>query len=377
MCLISPDGDYDAAVELHSKLLSDFPKDLVSLKRAQVLCFYLGQPDASLKLVEQSLPTNEHEEYIYGMLAFPLLELGRMEEAEKAGKRGYEIRRDDAWSHHALCHVYQYECRFKKAVEFMGDCASSWGSLSSFMLTHNWWHVALCYLEGAAPLEKVREIYDDCIWKELQRSDAMPPEVYLNAIGLLLRVYVRGGEEIFEDRLANVAKCVADEAVWFLEWHLDILILWALSAAGEFEKAEDILKGLKSRISSMTKKRQQLMQRGLSLAEAIHMFGKGDDQEALEHFGHEFDAIDYKMIGASDEQLDVFTEVHILLLLNTGESSRAIQAIEKQMKKREGAPFLWHLLEKAYASSGQRDEAARCGEKARALETAYFTKVNM
>lgn len=35
------------------QLLQDFPKDLVSLKRAQVLCFYMGQPDPSLKLVEQ------------------------------------------------------------------------------------------------------------------------------------------------------------------------------------------------------------------------------------------------------------------------------------------------------------------------------------
>lgn len=35
------------------QLLQDFPRDLVSLKRAQILCFYMGQPDLSLKLVEQ------------------------------------------------------------------------------------------------------------------------------------------------------------------------------------------------------------------------------------------------------------------------------------------------------------------------------------
>lgn len=36
------------------------------------------------------------------MLAFPLLELGQMEEAEKAGKRGLEICKDDPWSQHAV-----------------------------------------------------------------------------------------------------------------------------------------------------------------------------------------------------------------------------------------------------------------------------------
>ncbi|KAL6535766.1 hypothetical protein OROHE_012610 [Orobanche hederae] len=48
--LISLDIDDDVAVEMHSKLLQDFPRDLASLKRAQVLCFYMGKPDLSLKL---------------------------------------------------------------------------------------------------------------------------------------------------------------------------------------------------------------------------------------------------------------------------------------------------------------------------------------
>lgn len=45
-------------------------------------------------------------------------------------------------------------------------------------ISHNWWHVSLCYLEGNAPLEKVREVYDNHIWKELDRSDAAPVEVF-------------------------------------------------------------------------------------------------------------------------------------------------------------------------------------------------------
>ncbi|KAH6815684.1 Tetratricopeptide repeat superfamily protein [Perilla frutescens var. frutescens] len=370
--LISPDRDDDLSVQQHSELLRDFPKDLVSLKRAQVLAFYMGQPDLSLELVQQVLPMNDHEEYIYGMLAFPLLELGRMEDAEKAGKKGYEINKDDSWSQHAICHVYQYECRFKEAVEFMVNCARSWGSLSSFMYTHNWWHVALCYLEGHAPMEKIRDIYDECIWKELEISDATAVEVYLNAAGLLLRVYIRGAHDIFKDRLNDLANCVTDQAFWFLEWHLDILILWALSCTGRFNKAEDLLEGLKSRVSMMSQKKQQQMHRGLALAEALYKYGTGDYKEALELLGHKFDAVNYKIIGASDEQLDVFTEVHITLLLETGEASAAIQAIEKQLNKRKGAPFLWSLLEKACSILG-RAEATSYGQKAKQLEAAYFT----
>lgn len=36
------------------------------------------------------------------MLAFPLLELGQMADAEKAAKRAYEINKQDVWAQHAV-----------------------------------------------------------------------------------------------------------------------------------------------------------------------------------------------------------------------------------------------------------------------------------
>ncbi|KAF3431388.1 hypothetical protein FNV43_RR26119 [Rhamnella rubrinervis] len=369
--LICVNRDNDVALELHSKLLKEFPKDLVALKRGQVLCFYMGRPDLSLNLVEQVLPENQGEDYIYGMLAFPLLELNRMADAEKAAKKAFVINKQDFWAQHALCHVLQYECHFKEAVEFMEACSSSWSSCSSFMLTHNWWHVTLCRLEGHSPIQKVLELYDQCIWKELEKVDAVYPEVYLNALGLLLRVYVRGEFDVFEDRLKILASHLTDQSNWYLEWHLDLLTLWALTYTSEISRAEDLLKGLTSRLAKMNKKKQQLMQRGILLAEALFEYGRGNDKQALELLGPDFDANDYKMIGASEEQLDVFNEMWYSMLLNTGQATKAIEALEKRIKQREGVPFLWRLLERGYKMTGKH-EAAIAGEKAKALETAYF-----
>ncbi|KAI9170257.1 hypothetical protein LWI28_025086 [Acer negundo] len=369
--LISQDRDDDVAVELHSKLLKKFPKDLVSLKRVQVLCFYMGRPDLSLDLVQQVLPYNQQEDYVYGMLAFPLLELGRMTDAEEAAKKGFEINKQDFWSQHALCHVLQYECRFKEAVQFMEECSSTWGSCSSFIYTHNWWHVALCYLEGHSPIRKVIEVYDNHIWKELEKTDAVYPEVYLNALGLLLRVYLRRELDVFEDRFKIIADCVKDQANWYLEWHLDLLILPTLAITGELSKAEELLEGLKSRLSKMTKKKQRLMQTGIQLAQSLYEYGRGNDKKALELLGPDFDANACKVIGASDEQLDVFNEVWYSMLLNTGQAAKAIEVLEKRIKKREGNPFTWRLLERAY-SMAEKQEAVSVGEKARALEAAYF-----
>ncbi|KAA0034370.1 tetratricopeptide repeat protein 38 isoform X1 [Cucumis melo var. makuwa] len=370
--LMSNDRDDNVAVELHTELLKNFPKDLSSLKRAQVLCFYLGSDDLSLALVEQVLPQNQEEGFIYGMLAFSLLELGCMEEAEKAARRGLDIDKKDSWAQHALCHVLQYRCHFKEAVEFMEACSPSWRDCGSFMVTHNWWHVALCYLEANSPPSKILELYDNYIWKELEKPDAMGPEVYLNALGLMLRLFVRGEFDPCEGRLKILANVLTDKANWHLEWHFDILTSWALAKAGETFAADKLLGSLKSRLLKMTSKKREKMQRGVLLAEALYKYGRGDYEHALDLLGLDFDANDYKMIGASNEQLDVFNEVWYDILMNTGHTAKAIEVIEKQAKRREEVPYLWHLLERGYNKIGRPEEAAIAGDKARSLEKAHF-----
>lgn len=54
--------------------------------------------------VQQVLPQNQNESYIYGMLAFPLLELARMDDAEKAARKGLDINKQDLWSQHCVSH---------------------------------------------------------------------------------------------------------------------------------------------------------------------------------------------------------------------------------------------------------------------------------
>ena len=54
--------------------------------------------------------------------------------------------------------------------------------LFSYRLTHNWWHVAVCYLEAESPLQKVLDVYDKNIMKELEKSDCEAAEVFLLVI---------------------------------------------------------------------------------------------------------------------------------------------------------------------------------------------------
>ncbi|URE05146.1 tetratricopeptide repeat protein 38-like [Musa troglodytarum] len=322
-----------------------------------ISCVVADDRDADLAVDRhfEVLVHNEDQSYIYGMLSFPLLELGRMADAERAARKGLGINSCDFWSQHNLCHVFQYKCHFEEAVKFMEACSSTWNSCSSFMYTHNWWHVAVCYLEGDSPLDKVLEIYDHCIWKELERSDAEPTEVYVNALSLLMRIYVRDHVHHIAERLMSLANVFKDESMWHVEWHLDVLALWALASTKETSKAEGLLKSIKSRFSLMSRKKQQKMQSALRLAEAIYEYGRGNFQSVFDLLGPDFDAIGFKMIGASDEQLDVFNEVWYIVLLNIGQISKAIEEVKKQVSKRGRVPFLWQLLEKAHSMEGSSD----------------------
>ncbi|KAG2546771.1 tetratricopeptide repeat protein 38-like isoform X2 [Panicum virgatum] len=369
--MVGEGGNEEVALERHFELLKKFPRDLLSLKRAQLICFYSGKPDLSLKFVEQVLPENQDQNYIYGMLAFPLLELGKMAEAERAARKGLAINKNDVWSQHNLCHVFQQECRFREATEFMESCSPSWMACTSFLLTHNWWHVAVCYLEAESPLQKVLDVYDKNIMKELEKSDCEAAEVYLNALGLLLRLFVRGHVDLAKERLTTLLDALKDESVWHVEWLLDLLTLWALSSMGELNSARNMLESLKSRVSSMEENRQQVMQKAVQLAEAVYEFGNGEHKKVFDTLGPDFDALCYKMIGASDEQVDVFNEVWFIVLINAGETSKAIDVLGKQIRKREGAPFLWRLLGKAYSLDGRDADASVAYEKANALQAAY------
>ncbi|CDY44963.1 BnaA08g06630D [Brassica napus] len=212
-------------------------------------------------------------------------------------------------------------------------------------------------------MSKVKEIYDNHIWKELEKEDAIPPEVYLNALGLFLRLDVRDVLDGFKDRLELLAARLTDQVSHALDWQLDLLIVWALAKVGETSMAHELLEGLKFRLSKMNKKKQQVMQKAIQLVEAVYEYAKGNYKQALCLLGSDFNAIDYK--------IDVFNEVWCQLLLKTGQSSTAKEVIRKRIKVREGSPFTWRLLEKSYAMEGDA-EALNAGQRAKMLESSYF-----
>jgi len=160
------------------------PDDLLAMKRAQLLAFIDG--DAELMLAAVSHPdvlrANTGRPYFHGLRAFALEQCGRLEEAEAEGRRGTEVCSGDSWSHHAVAHSLYFQCRLEECAEWMLSLSSHWDKCMSFMLTHNWWHVALCRLEQGR-FEEAMKLFDDRVWG----VDRSYSEDQMGALGLLVK----------------------------------------------------------------------------------------------------------------------------------------------------------------------------------------------
>lgn len=364
-------GQIGEVVDLHFQLLAQFPKDLASLKRGQTICFYMGWQHDMLRLAELVLPANKESPFMYGMLAFALLEDGgRMREAEIAAKKALEIEPLDVWGQHALVHVLQQECRFKEALTFAASCDDTWTSCCSFMYTHNWWHLALCELEqgGKDALERVVEVYDTHIWSSNNAADSS--QDCLNALGLLLRLDIRGHCDVVTKRLAAMQACLLDERRWYAEWLQDLLIVWGLSRGGHKAEAQRLLQALTLRVEEMEEKQRRPLQPVISLAKALDEYGVRNFGAVCELVGLDPSISKYKVMGASDEQLDVFQELWCDAYLRAGQPLPVVEVAEQRVLERSGIPFTWHVLAKAYTDVGEEAKATSAAARVFKLEAA-------
>ncbi|CAK9206711.1 unnamed protein product [Sphagnum troendelagicum] len=364
------EGQIEEVLDLHFQLVAQYPKDLVSLKRGQTLCFYMGRQEDMLNLALQALTANHDSPFIHGMLAFALVEVGgRMREAEMAARQGLAIDDHDLWAQHALCHVLQYECRFGEAITFMSEHSHTWSNCCSFLYTHNWWHVAVCHLEqgGTNALDKVLAIYDAHVWDSNCQGDHQD---CLNALGLLLRLDVRGHHSCVDARLTSMHDLLLDEASWHKEWLQDLLIVWGLSRGHNVREAGRLLQTLTLKVQELEMEQQMVLECILRLAKALYEYGTSNYKAVCQLLGPVSNCSKFKVMGASDEQLDVIEELWCIAHLRAGQPLSVAQVAERRVLERSKVPFSWRILEEAYSAAGETEKTDHAAVTALGLETA-------
>src|SRR5260370_10237057 len=155
------DGNWEATTRSLERALLCHPRDLLALKVAQDLYFFLGNLLELRDSAARVLPGWPHElpgwGYVQGIYAFGLEENADYRQAESRARAALDHNPRDVWSVHALAHVFEMEGHQREGVNFLTASAGNWSA--SFFAIHNWWHRGLYHLE-LGEIDKALALYD-------------------------------------------------------------------------------------------------------------------------------------------------------------------------------------------------------------------------
>lgn len=216
-------GDEPSAITLLRGVVECAPHDLVAAKLCQILELNQGDIIGMLRTSAMAVSVEGRSGFALGLHAFALEQAGHVELANRFARRAIDINPDrDPWAQHALAHALLATGQAVEARAFLHSVSHSWDRCSSFMLTHNWWHLALIELQlgnEAAALA----LFDEKVWGE-RKGHAQDQ---INAISLLFRMEMQGVSvgARWDDIATYVAGRVTDRVNGFLDLHYLITLL--------------------------------------------------------------------------------------------------------------------------------------------------------
>lgn len=182
-------GNMAAASQIWEQILQKYPTDMLALKLAHDVYFYLGDKRNILDSIERvysKWETNQDplQGYIHGMYSFGLEEHRRYSEAEKQAKLGLQKIPQDAWAVHALAHVHEMQKRTDEGITAIYETEKDWKDCN-YLACHNYWHWSLFHIELDRP-ESASSIYESRIGPQAKKSGNMLDIV--DATSLLYRL---------------------------------------------------------------------------------------------------------------------------------------------------------------------------------------------
>jgi len=272
-------GNFAESVRLYGEIASDFPRDLLALQVAHLGDFYLGYSTLLRDRPTQALHAWSESEpgygFILGMRAFGLEECGTYGEAERDGRRAVEMNLADAWAVHALAHVYEMQGRTSHGIDFLNRTAAGWSD-NNFLAFHNWWHLALYYLEREDH-ETALALYDT----RIRPSENCIAVEMVDASALLWRLHLRGVDVGSRwDALASSWERFGE--VGFYAFN-DVHALMAFLCSGRKQAAESVIRGLEVAAGRDNTNGMMSREVGLPLALALRAMVNGDYATTIEH----------------------------------------------------------------------------------------------
>jgi len=316
------EGDVARAIALHHEQAREHPRDLASLKLGHYHLFNQGDSPGMLKMALAALKAAGDVPYLHGMAAFAWEQCHFLKEAEAAARKAVHMRRKEPWAHHALGHVMLTEGRVSEGLSFLREMSATWTELNSFMVTHNWWHLALFELE-LGHHDEVLRLYDREIWgvaKDYTQDQ-------IGAVSLLARLELAGVDvgDRWQDVAGYLAQRLDDHALPFL----DMQYLYGLARAGRPE-ADALMRNMQAHAASLDGPALAVWERVcLPASRGLLAHARGDHGTAVEELGQALPRL--VEIGGSHAQRDLFSQIHLDALIRSGHLSGAQHVLQQQL----------------------------------------------
>jgi tetratricopeptide (TPR) repeat protein len=313
----------DAARSLERAILHE-PRDLLALKVAQDLYFFLGETADLRGVVARVLsawrPGSIGWGYVQGMYAFGLEENAEYREAEEFAQLALDANQEDVWATHALAHVYEMESRTHDGIAFLTRSPSHWKS--SYFAIHNWWHLALYRLERGE-VEEALALYDGPI-RESRSSEWLD---VVDAASLLWRLSLVGVDVRRRAQLlaSDIEPLIGEPVYVFNDWHA----VMVFGLAGRADLSEQVIDASRRSIGT---NRAAVNRVGRGLLEGFRSFAVGKFGLAVDVLTEHWPLA--RAVGGSNAQRDVINLTLITAAARSGhvEYARALVTAREERR---------------------------------------------
>jgi tetratricopeptide (TPR) repeat protein len=362
------DGDWHGAARHLDTLLQRWPTDLLALQIGHQLDFFLGDAanlrDRVARVRLAFDPADPQYGFVLGMQAFGLEESGSYGAAEQAGLAALERNPDDVWAIHAVSHAHEMRGWVDDGIRHLRSREADWGDGNLFAV-HNWWHLALFFLEAGRPDEALR-VYDEHIHHDA--SDGVPLEM-LDASALLWRLALDGADT--GGRFATLAEAWGgwvDRETWYV--FNDVHAVMAFVGAGRLADARTVVDGLARYVASAPAMASNVMMTaaiGLPAARGVLAFGEGRFADVVDELAPI--RASFQRFGGSHAQRDALQRTLLEAAIRAGRLDMAQALVSERISLRDTSVYGWtqraRVLQAAGATGAAEARKVAAGHQAR------------
>jgi len=361
-------GDIRRTNEIWEEILIDHPHDILALRLAHTMHFFLGDLELMRDSMARVMP-RWHEDvpgygFVLGCRAFSLEENSDFGPAEELGRRAVDINENDIWAGHCVAHVLEGQGRRREGIDWVDLHETAWQKRGVFA-HHMWWHRALHYLEFEQ-FDDVLDAYDREFWAEPSEDNID----ITNASSMLMRLAMLGID--VGDRWGSIADIAAGRIEDRLRPFNDLHFIMALAMDGRTREADAMLASMRAFADAHrddgTTIATVYRDVGIPVAEAIIAFAARDYARVVEIMRR----ARYRMtpLGGSWAQRDVWVRMLLHAALADGQDTLARTLLaERTVANPTSAPS-WKLYAEALDRCGAGGEADAARVKAAALLAA-------